>query len=520
MVQKMADVLIIGSGHSGGMAAKVLTEKGISCLLLNAGPIADVSKDTAMKPVSSLPYRGFTPPGRCDHVFQSNEFNANVWVDETQIPYTYDADKPYNWVRVRLFGGRSLFWSRQCFRFSDYEFKAKSRDGFGDDWPIDHAEIDPWYSKVEGLFRVEGSNENLPQFPNGNLLPEKSSWSDSILQIKAVAAKMGIPVSRQRRAQGKDGLASSVNLFLPDAFATGKLEAVPNVVVRSLTVDKHTGLANGAHFIDRLNHREMFVKAKVVVLAAGGLESTRILLNSGIANSSGVMGHYLCDQIYGAGMTCSVPAARNGNGVMGGVAIAPRFRNVTTKAPDFLRGYALNIHSANGPIDPRNFAEYGERLDKKMAEYDGSGMTINLMGEVLARYESHVRVNKGITDAWGIPVLHFSVKYTDNEFNMARDAVNTASAMAESAGYEVLTRNYQPNPPGYSIHELGTCRMGNDPKTSVLNKWNQSHDVKNLYVIDGSSFVSSGWQNPTLTITALAMRAADHLADQLKRGDL
>ncbi len=522
-IPKLADVLIIGSGHSGGIAAKVLTERGLSCLMLNAGPIADISKDTALKPPSALPYRGFTPPGRHDHVFQANEFNANVWVDETQVPYTFDADKPYNWVRVRLFGGRSLFWSRQSFRLSDYEFKARSHDGFGDDWPIDHAELDPWYSKVEALFRVEGANDNLPQHPNGNLLPDTSPWGESNHRIIAAGEKLGAQFTRQRRAAGKDDLASSVNLFLPDAFATGKLEAVPNVIVRTLTTDPATGLVNGAHFVDRLSHREMHVKAKIVILAAGALESTRILLNSNIANSSGVLGHYLCDQIYGAGMVCSVPEARNGKahpGLMGGTTIAPRFRNLETKSLNFLRGYALNVHSSPGGMDPRNFADYGESLDRKLAEYSGSGITANLMGEVLARYENHVRINKDVTDAWGIPVLHFSTKYTENEFAMARDAVDTASAMAEACGFEVLTRNYQPNPPGYSIHEMGTCRMGDDPKHSVLNKWNQSHDIKNLFVVDASAFVSAGWQNPTLTLTALSMRAADHLANQLRRGDL
>jgi choline dehydrogenase-like flavoprotein len=523
MPDKTTDVLIIGSGHSGGMAAKVLTAKGISCLMLDAGPIADVDKDTVLKPASELAYRGFTPPGQHDHVFQANEFNANVWVDETRIPYTYDADKPYNWVRVRMFGGRSLFWSRQSFRLSDYEFKAKSHDGFGEDWPIDHAELDPWYSRVEGIFRVNGSNDNLAQLPNGNLLLQEPPWPESILRMKAAGAKLGVPFTRQRRALGRDDLASSVNLLLPDAFATGKLEAVPNVIVRTLSVDRNTGLVDGAHFVERLSHREMHVKAKVVILAAGALESTRILLNSGVANSSGVLGHYLSDQIYGAGIVCSVPEARKGKGhpgLMGGEAIIPRFRNLDTKSEGFLRGYALNVYSSAGAMDPRNFADYGDGLENKLAEYHGSGLILNLMGEVLARFENHVRISKDAVDSWGIPALHFSTKYSDNEFNMARDAVTMACALAEDAGFDVLTRNEKPNPPGYSIHEMGTCRMGNDARTSVLNRWNQSHDTKNLYVVDASCFVSSGWQNPTLTLTALAMRAADHLAGQLQRGEL
>jgi choline dehydrogenase-like flavoprotein len=318
-------------------------------------------------------------------------------------------------------------------------------------------------------------------------------------------------------------LASSVNLLLPDAFATGKLKAIPNVVVRELGIDKKTGLVNEAHFVDRLSRREMSVKARVVVLAAGTLESTRLLLNSKLANSSGVMGHYLVDQVYGPGIVCSVPEARDGKAtpaLIGGGALVPRFRNINSKAKNFIRGYALNVHSSMRPMDPRNFATYGEELQNKLDSYSGSGFSTSIMGEVLARYENHVSIDQNVVDAWDIPALRIETKYTDNEFNMARDAVDTSIALAEAAGFEVLSKNYDPNPPGYSIHELGTCRMGNDPKTSVLNKWSQSHDIKNLFVVDGASFVSGGWQNPTMTIVALAMRASEYLAEQMRQGNV
>ncbi|RRA48472.1 GMC oxidoreductase [Acidipila sp. EB88] len=515
------DVLIIGSGHSGGMAAKVLCEQGISCLMLNAGPIVDVQKDTETRPAYSLPYRGFKEPGRLPHVFQSNEFNANTWVDEQEVPYTYAADQPYNWVRVRLFGGRSLFWSRQSFRLSDYEFKAKSHDGFGEDWPISLADLAPYYARVEEIFRVQGKTEGLPQYPDGNFVPDDGAWCGAMERLSAAGRKASIPVCRQRRSLGRDGLASSVNLLLPDAVRTGKLQAIPNVVVRQLTTDRNTGLVNEVHFVDRLSRREMSVKARVVVLAAGTLESTRLLLNSGLANSSGVLGHYLVDQVYGAGIVCSVPEARNGkstDALMDGGALIPRFRNLGKPAKDFLRGYALNVYSSTHAMDPRNFATYGADLQQKLASYHGSGLSMGIMGEVLPRYENHVSINKDVVDAWGIPVLHIAASYTDNEKNLTRDAVDTSIELAESAGFEVLSKNYEPNPPGYSIHELGTCRMGNDAKTSVLNPWGQSHDIRNLVVVDGSSFVSGGWQNPTMTITALAMRAAEHLAEQMRQG--
>ena len=523
MADEKVDVLIIGSGHSGGMAAKILTEKGISCLMLNAGPVADVQKDTEMKPVYGLPFRGFKQPGILEHVFQSNEYNANTWVDEKEVPYTYDSDHPYNWVRVRLFGGRSLFWSRQSFRLSDYELKGKSHDGYGDDWPIALADLAPYYSRVEGIFRVSGQAYGLPQYPDGNFVADNGKWPTSMQRFADAGKAKGVAVCKARSAQGVDGLASSVNLLLPDAIATGNLRAIPNVVVRELSVDKNTGLVNEAHFVDRLSRREMSVKARVVVLAAGSLESTRLLLNSKIANSSGVMGHYLVDQVYGPGMVCSVPDARDGKGtheIMGGGGLIPRFRNIDTKARDFIRGYALNIYSNTGAANPHYFTAYGAELQAKLESYHGSTLSATIMGEVLPRYENQVSIDPVVRDAWDIPALRIQTKYTDNEFNMARDAADTAAELAEAAGFEVLVKNYQPNPPGYSIHELGTCRMGNDAKTSVLNKWNQSHDCKNLFVVDGASFTSGGWQNPTMTILALAMRSSEYLAEQMRQGNV
>ncbi|MEO6828259.1 MAG: GMC family oxidoreductase [Acidobacteriaceae bacterium] len=522
MPEEKVDVLIIGSGHSGGMVAKVLTEHGISCLMLNAGPVVNFQKDRELKPAYELPYRGFKMPGRLRHVFQSTEFNANTWVDEKEVPYTYDPEKPYNWVRVRLFGGRSLFWSRQSFRLSDYEFKAKDHDGFGENWPISLADMAPYYSRVEEIFQVIGHADGLPQYPDGNFVVDDSPWSGAMQRFIAAGKRLNVPVCKARSAMGRDGLASSINLLLPDAFATGKLTAVPNVVVREITVDKNTGLANGALFVDRHSRREMSVQARVVVLAAGCLESTRLLLNSGLANSSGVLGHYLTDSLYGPGLVCSVPEARDGKAtpeLIGGEALIPRFRNIDTKAKNFIRGYALNVWCSDR-LDPRNFAAYGTDLQNKLDSYAGSGFTMSMMGAVLPYYEHHVRIDKHVVDAWGIPVLHVDTRYTDNEFNMARDAIDTGVAMAEAAGFEVLSKNYEPNPPGYSIHEVGTCRMGDNPKTSVLNKWNQSHDIKNLFVVDGSSFVTAGWQNPTMTILSLSMRAAEHMAEQMRQGNV
>ena len=521
---KQHDVLIVGSGHSGGMAAKILTQKGISCLMLNAGPEADLQRDRTTKSAYELPYRGFNQPGRLPHVFQANEYNANQWVDEKEIPYTHPPEAPYNWVRVRLLGGRSLFWARQSFRLSDYEFKAADIDGTGDNWPISHDDLAPFYSRVEEIFRVSGRKEGWPQFPDGNFTD--SSFppdTDTIKRVTELANKRGIGVSKWRFAQGRDGLASSINLLLPDALSTGKLDIVENAIVREISVDKNTGLANGAHFLDRHSGREMHVKARVVVLAAGCLETTRLLLNSHICNSSGVMGHYLVDQMYGVSVVASVPEARGGKApanLMGGNAFMPRFRNLNKKDKrDFIKGYCLNI-SSGGDASANFFPLYGEELQQKLDSYAGSCVSAGIFGERVARYENHVRIDNDVKDAWGIPVLHIEARDSQNETNLRRDAANTAEELFHEAGWEIICKTDQVNPPGYSIHEVGTCRMGDNPKTSVLNKWCQSHDMKNLVVVDGASFVTCGWQNPTMTILALSMRASEHIGEEMRQGNV
>jgi choline dehydrogenase-like flavoprotein len=524
MAAKEYDVLIVGSGHSGGMAAKILTSHGASCLMLNAGPDAEFERNRVSKAVHELPYRGFGKPGRLPHVFQANEFNANQWVDETEVPYTHDPANPYNWVRVRLVGGRSLFWARQSFRLSDFEFKAGDLEGNGQNWPISLADLAPYYSQVEEIFRVSGRKEGWPEFPDGNFVETNyPPDSETIKRVTELANQRGMRVSKMRTSAGQGGLASSVNLLLPDALATGKLDLVSNAIVREITVDRNTGLANGAHFINRHSRREMHAKARVVVLAAGCLESTRLLLNSGLANSSGVLGRYLHDQIYGVSVVASVPEACDGKrpqGLMGGGAFIPRFRNLKKdEKRNFIKGYCVLIGSGSS-ASPNLFAEYGEALQKKLDHYAGSCVSGMIYGERVPRYENHVRINKNVTDAWGIPVLHVEVRDSDNELNMAQDAANTIEELFKAAGWDILSKTGKFFPPGYSIHEVGTCRMGDNPKTSVLNKWNQSHDVKNLFVVDGASFVTCGWQNPTMTILSLSMRASEYLAEQMKQRNL
>ena len=334
-------------------------------------------------------------------------------------------------------------------------------------------------------------------------------------------------MTKQRRSTGT--LASSVNLLLPEALATGKLQIVPNAVVRELSVDTNTGKVNGAHFLDRHSKRDYFVPARAVVVGASCLESTRLLLNSksrhypnGLANSSGVLGHYLFDQFYVKSVvTAIVPEAR-GQGqrnLMGGGGYIPRFRNLATREKDFIRGYAYDFGSG-GAASAKDIPHYGEALLKELAELSNAAFSFTTMGEVLPRKEHHVRIDPEVKDEWGIPSLRISQRYTDNEHAMAKDSMNVAEELCRDAGFEILAKHPQMVPPGESIHELGTCRMGKDPKASVLDSFNRTHDVGNVYVMDGSAFVSGGSQNPTLTILALAMRASEHLAEELRKGEI
>ena len=317
---------------------------------------------------------------------------------------------------------------------------------------------------------------------------------------------------------------------MPDALATGNLKLVPNAIAREITTDKNTGLVNGVSFVDRISGRDYHAPARVVIVGASTLESCRLLLNShsrqypnGLANSSGTLGHYLFDQIYVKGVVqCIVPELKGrtaARGETGGGGYIPRFRNVQTRHAKFLRGYTYDFGSGHTP-NPKYLPGYGDAWLKQLSELNNTGFSLTTMGEVLPRYENHVRLSPTVKDHWGIPVLDITHRYSDNEHAMAHDSMEKAEEMCHGAGFEILHKHAQMVPPGESIHELGTSRMGSDPKTSVLNGYNQAHDVKNLFVVDGSSFVTGGAQNPTLTILALAMRASEYLADQMKKGNV
>jgi len=563
--KKKYDAIIIGSGASGGMAAKELTERGFQVLVLEAGPMIDPLRDFNMNKFAyESMYRGLWRPGQkqTEQWMQdtAGEFSSHFYVKDTEHPYTTDPGKPFTWVRARIIGGKTLHWGRLSWRFSDLDFKAASHDGFDVDWPIDYKEIAPYYDKAEEWIGVSGNNDGLWWQPDGNYLPPMAlTCGDQIL--RSATEKLGWKLIQPRvamltqvrdhhrqhgRAQchycGSCGNGCSVGAMfnslsstLPAAAATGRMVLRPNSVVRHITVDDN-GKARGVAVVDRLTRQELEFTARVVIVAASTLESTRILLNStssahprGLGNSSGVLGRYLVDHFGGTGAAGYLPmlAGRepvNEDGKSSGVFI-PRFRNLDakTKHPKFLRGYGYEGGSSIGsfPGNARRTPGFGSEFKKAVRRWYVAPVGLTTRANMLSRFENYAEIDPdGVVDAWGIPVLKIHIQHSENEREMALDAAENATEILRKAGaVEIRTQNVM-TAPGRIIHELGTARMGNDPKTSVLNKYNQSHDVKNVFVTDGAAFVGAANQNPTLTILALTIRACEYLAEEMKRGNI
>lgn len=566
---KVYDAIVIGSGASGGMAAKELTRHGLEVLVLEAGPMVDPARDFDMHtwPYEEM-YRGFGPPGWRQKEqwvqYTATEYSRHFYVKDSEHPYTTDPGNPFMWVRARIVGGKSLHWGRLSWRLSDLDFKAASHDGYDVDWPIEYADLAPYYDLAEEFIGVSGNRDGIPHLPDGKFLPPMNLTCGEQL-LKRGVQKTGRQAIVMRTAmltattaaQRKFGRAkchfcgncdngcdvgamfNSIASTLPVAAATGRLTLRPNSIVRQITTDPNTGQAKGVAFVDRVNYKEYQVEGHVIIVAASTLESTRLLLNSksrqhpnGIGNNYGVLGHHLVDHLGGIGSTGFLPVLLGKDpspGMLDGKAsglYVPRFQNLdkATTHKRFIRGYGhecWGINAGRFPSFAKRMPGFGAELKGKIRRYITAPVNAGVRGAMLSRYENFVEIDPdGVVDAWGVPVLKIHIKHSENEYEMAKDAAETSAEILHAAGAEDITTSTQLSAPGRVIHELGTARMGHDPKTSVLNKWNQVHDVKNVFVTDGAAFTSSAYVNPTLTILALTIRACDRINEEMKRGDL
>ena len=560
---KVYDVCIIGSGAAGGMAAKVLTEGGLDVVLLEAGPPVDPSKDYKehVWPYE-LPHRG-AGVGAKQRGVLGDEFMApnGAWDIEGE-PYTSAPGSKFRWFRSRIVGGRTNHWGRIALRFAPVDFRSRSTDGMGDDWPISYDDISPYYDKVESYIGVFGSMENISSAPNGIFLPPPKPRCSELL-AKRGCDKLKIPLIPSRMAIitkplngrpachycGQCGRGcvtasnfSSSQVLLPRAQATGRFTLITGAMAREIVVGKD-GKAEAVSYVDKATLTERRVKAKAIVVGASACESARLLLNSrstlfpdGLANSSGKVGRYLMDTVGsdGAGYFPQLGkvAPHNHDGVGGLHMYVPWWKY--DRKNDYLRGYHIEL--GGGPEMPGvgefddvcdEHEGYGTALKQRCKEMYGSFMGFAGRGEMIPNENSFCELDPNLVDRWGIPVLRFNWKFSDNEIKMAKDMQETFRAIVEAAGGTYITKTSPDgeNPHGIAgggviIHELGTARMGANPKTSVLNGYCQTHDVKNVFVTDGASFVTNPDKNPTLTILALSWRASDYLLQQAKQGNL
>lgn len=566
MSEQKYDAIVIGAGMSGSWAAKELCEKGLKTLVLDRGRDVKHVKDypTATKQPWELDHRGDIPQSvikenpsiaRC---YAYREDNAHFFVKDTDEPYVQD--KPFDWIRGYQVGGKSLMWARQTQRWSDFDFAGPARDGFAVDWPIRYPDLAPWYDRVERFVGIAGNRDGVATVPDGQFLPAwelncveqyftsevKKRYKDRQVIFGRCAHLTEPQEIHKEQGRGRclsrtecergcpfGAYFSANSSTIPWALKTGHMTLRPHSVVESILYDEASARATGVRVIDAETKEVIEYTADVIFLNAGAINTIAVLQNStstrfpdGLGNDAGVLGQYVAFHNYRAKISARYDgmADKRVIGRKPTSGYIPRFRNVYRQDTDFLRGYAAGFSANRWPDSADTTGLMGQALTQRMLQHETklSPWMVNshMMGETIPKASNYVKLDNEKVDAWGMPLIHISIDYDDNDEKMMADFFEQFTEMYERAGFtDIKTRDTQ-QAPGLDIHEMGGVRMGHDPQTSLLNRWNQLHACPNVYVTDGACMSSTSTQNPSLTYMALAARAANHAVDELKKQNI
>jgi choline dehydrogenase-like flavoprotein len=553
--KQVYDVVIVGSGAAGGTAAWALVQAGMKVAMLEAGPLRKHMVDFSYH--EPFPYedqyRGFkTQESLGDQLKKKYVFGPNPyapWANPDE-PYTTPKDLPYEWMRARNVGGRTMFWGRFANRFNEADFKMRSKDGHGLDWPIEYKDLAPYYDKAEQFMGVCGAKENHPDLPDSDYFLPPVALKCPDVNLSQAAGKLGIRSIRVRRAmltQKHNGYAQchycagcddgcETHSFYNSAFRQvvplmqkfpKTFTLIPNAMASKVNLNQK-GLASGVSYVDKTTGQVREIEARAVMLGCGTLETTRLLLISKIANSSGRIGQNFIEHL-DAGASAFLPALsfkerEAGDGIGGSHIVIPWFGYFRpNEKRDFVRGFQIepSVRQRMRPDkNPKNTPGFGADWKKEIRRWQGTRVSLACHGEMLASPQKFVELDPAVKDKWGMPVLKIHHPWDDNDRAMLKYARQTYEEIFKAAGAVDVRLPKEPDKPGHSIHEMGTAHMGADAKTSVLNQFNQSWDVKNLFVVDAAAFASGTHKNPTLTIMALSWRASDYLMDEMKKGNL
>ncbi|TNE63616.1 MAG: GMC family oxidoreductase [Alphaproteobacteria bacterium] len=559
------DIIVVGSGMSGGWAAKEFSEKGFKTLVLDRGkPLEHGDYPTESMPPWEMPNRGRVNSDEVERdyymvkrCYAFSEYTKPYFINDRENPYEFPEDKPFEWIRSARVGGKSQLWHRQSYRWGEQDFEANARDGHGCDWPIRYDDVKPWYDYVERFAGISGGYENMPQLPDSVFQkPHEMTQLEKDARVRIEAAYPGRRVIMGRTAhltepteeqldlgrgqcQSRNecqrgcswgGFFSSLAATLPAARRTGNMTLKPNAIVHSVLHDESTGKATGVRVIDTETKEASIITARVIFMCASTIATTQVLMNSrsakypnGIGNTSGVLGHYLMDHVMGPGAMARFTGyegfyykGRRPTGIY-----VPRFMNISEPTDRYLRGFGYQGGSwRNGWTDEGRRQGLGGDFKDAFSKPGDWWFGLSGFGEMLPARENHIALDFNRLDGNGMPIIQISCDVGENSRRMGKDMVDKAVEMLKAAGGQDIQFSGDLDAPGLAIHEVGTARMGRDPKDSYLNGFNQSHEVANLFVTDGAAFASIACQNPSLTFMALTARAADYAATQIQAGVL